>query len=224
MKNIALILASGIGTRCKLGYPKQFAEINGKTILEYTVEKFQNCSLIDYIYIVTNSEYIPQTENRLKSYSKVKKIVAGGETRKESSYNGVFSIEEDECNLLIHDGARPLVTEDIIKNCIKSLSENDAVCTTINSTDTIFVTDDEGYITTIPVRATLKRAQTPQCFKLSLIKKAHTLAKEDKNCNVTDDCGLIYKYKLSKIKTIKGDDLNIKITTPQDIEILKNHL
>lgn len=224
MKNIALILASGTGSRCGLGYPKQFAKINDKCIIQYTIEKFQNNNNIDEIFLVTNVEYVEKLKDLSKNYSKVMNVIAGGETRKDSSYNGISAINEKEANILIHDGVRPLVNDEIINTCIKELNSNSAICTTIDTTDTIFKTDNNGYIEEIPKRNLLKRAQTPQCFKLSIIKKAHELAANDSNCVVTDDCGLIIYYKLAQIKTIQGSINNIKITFPEDIEYAKNFL
>ncbi len=224
MKNIALILASGTGSRFGADCPKQFVEVKGKCILQHTVEKFQNNKNIDEIYLVTNPEYVDEVIKLTKIYPKVKKVTAGGETRKDSSYNGIFSIPYDEANILIHDGVRPLISNEIINNCIKALNTYPAVCVAIDSTDTIYVTDNDGKILNVPNRKTLKRAQTPQCFKLSLIKKAHELARYDKTCVVTDDCGLVMHYELSNIYTVQGSDSNIKITFPDDIEFAKKYL
>ena len=226
MKNVALILASGTGSRCGLGYPKQFAEIKGKPLLMHTISKFQNNSNIDDIVVVTNSEYVDKVKELLLTYpaSKVVNVLAGGETRKDSSYNGINAITYDECNVLIHDGVRPLITDEIINNCIKEMETKSAVCVAIDSTDTIYVTAEDGEIVDVPKRALLKRAQTPQCFKLSLIKKAHEFANNDKNCIVTDDCGLIMQYGLAKVYTTKGDEANIKITFPEDFDFAEKHL
>lgn len=224
MKNIALILASGTGSRFGSECPKQFAQVCGKTILRHTIDKFQNNNLIDSIIIVTNAEYVDKVKSLTEGCPKVCKVIAGGETRKDSSYNGIMSIREDECNVLIHDGVRPLVSEEIISSCISALEYNKAVCVTVDSTDTIFVIDEEGIIKNIPDRKSLKRAQTPQCFKLSIIKKAHELAKNDPTCFVTDDCGLIMHYHLADIKTIEGSEKNIKVTFSEDLEFIKKYL
>lgn len=224
MKNIALILASGTGSRSGLDYPKQFFTVNNKTILEYTVEKFQDNENIDEIILVTNTEYVEKVKSLTKKYSKVVNVLQGGETRKDSSFNGISSIDYPEGNILIHDGVRPLVSDEIINNCISALNRYTAVCTAIPSTDTIYVVDNSNKILNVPQRKTLKRAQTPQCFKLSLIKKAHELAKNDTQCVVTDDCGLVMNYNLSEVYTIDGAESNIKITYPEDIEFFKSHI
>ena len=224
MKNIALILASGTGSRCNLGIPKQFAKINNKTILEYTIDAFETHKLIDEIYIVTSKEFLEKVKELTKNYKKVQKIIQGGETRKDSSYNGISAIKDSEANILIHDGVRPLISKEMISNCIKELEEKQAVCVAIDSTDTIYEINDNNTIKTIPQRKYLKRAQTPQCFKLSLIKKAHELANDDSNCKVTDDCGLVQYYNLTDIYLTQGDENNIKITYKEDLDFVKKQL
>lgn len=224
MKNIALILASGTGARCNLGFPKQFAKINNKTILEYTIDAFNSHNKIDEILLVTSSENIATVEKLSQKYQKVTRVIKGGKTRKDSSYNGITAITEQEANVLIHDGVRPLISEKIISNCIEELETKQAVCVAIDSTDTIFHINDNNIITSIPQRKSLKRAQTPQCFKLSVIKKAHELANNDPNCLVTDDCGLIMHYNLADIHIIEGSENNIKITYKEDLDFVKKIL
>lgn len=224
MKNIALILASGTGSRCNLGIPKQFAKINNKTILEYTINAFETHELIDEIYLVTSKEFLEKVKELTKDYIKVQAVIQGGETRKDSSYNGISAIKDSEANILIHDGVRPLISKDIITNCIKELEEKSAICVAIDSTDTIYEINENNTIKSIPQRKFLKRAQTPQCFKLSLIKKAHELANNDPNCLVTDDCGLVQYYNLTDIYLTQGDENNIKITYKEDLDFVKKQL
>ena len=225
MKNYAVILASGKGTRYGSEIPKQFVKIRGKTIFEHSIEAFQKSEFIDYIVIVVTPEYRDYAEEILlkHNYDKVIKLLNGGEIRKESSYIGVNSIEDKEANVLIHDCARPLVTQKIIKECVESLKEHNAVNVAIPVTDTV-ITVKNNLIESIPERKYLMQSQTPQCFKLSLIKKAHELSKNDSN--FTDDCGLIIKYGLDDIYIVDGDKENIKITYALDMylaeKILKN--
>lgn len=219
MKNTAVILASGTGERSGLNLPKQFFEIDGKTLLEIVVSTFNEHNGIDEILVVTNEDFFEQTKNLLKNFSKVKKVINGGETRQDSSFNGVMAIDE-ECNVLIHDAARVFVSKEIIDACIEGLSAHDAVCTVINSTDTIFKVDGTGKIVDIPERANLRCAQTPQCFRLSLIKKAHEKASE-RGLSVTDDCGLVEAGKLADIYTVLGNSENKKITYSEDFELAK---
>ena len=217
MKNIAIVLASGSGSRYGNELPKQFVKIAGKTIIEHTVNVFETNEAIDEIIIVVTPEYRSVAEEILlrNNYKKVTKILNGGKIRKESSFIGISSIEYDEANVLIHDCARPFLTQKIIYDCIDALKVYAAVDVAIPSADTIIEVNEDNIINSIPIRANLRRGQTPQCFKLSLIKKAHELSKNDSN--FTDDCGLIIKYNLSKVYVVDGSLENINITYPSDI-------
>lgn len=218
LKNYAIILASGTGSRYGSDIPKQFIKIAEKTILEHTIESFEKASQIDEIFVIITPEYRHVAENILSNnnFSKVTKLLNGGETRKDSSYIGINSIEDKEANVLIHDCARPFVTQKIISDCIEALQTHCAIGVAIPTTDTI-IEAENNIISSIPDRSKLMCIQTPQCFKLSLIKKAHELSKNDKN--FTDDCGLVVKYNLAPIHIVNGDTENIKITYPSDIFI-----
>ncbi len=216
MKNYGIILASGTGNRYNSEIPKQFVKIAGKTVFEHTIDIFEKADDIDEIIIVITPDYRHFAENLLlkNNYKKIVKLLNGGETRKESSSIAIHSISEDEANVVIHDCARPFLSQKIIKDCIIALKDYNAVDVAIPSADTIIKVKD-NLIENIPERSYLRRGQTPQCFKLSVIKKAHELSKNDNN--FTDDCGLIIKYGLSDVYVVKGDGENIKITYPEDI-------
>lgn len=216
MKNYAIILASGAGTRCKSDLPKQFIKIGNKTVLEHTLDIFETNRNIDGIIIVITAQYKQKATELTKSYKKIIKITEGGKTRKDSSCIGVNSVKEDNANVLIHDCARPLLSQEVLNNCIEALKNHDAIVTAIPSSDTIIETES-GEVKNIPDRTKLMRVQTPQCFKLSLIKKAHKLSLNDNN--FTDDCGLVLKHDLAKVHIIEGDINNIKITYQQDIKL-----
>ena len=217
LKNYGIILASGSGSRFGADIPKQFVKIAGKTILEHTIEVFEKAEKINEIIVVITPEYrLIAEEILLKNhYKKVTKLLNGGETRKESSYIGISSIDDEEANVLIHDCARPFLTQKIISECIEALDTYNAVDVAIPSTDTIVQINEHNIIKEIPNRAVLRRGQTPQCFKLSIIKKAHELSKND--INFTDDCGLIVRYNLADVYVVDGDVENIKVTYPSDI-------
>ena len=217
LKNYGIILASGSGSRYGADVPKQFVKIAGKTILEHTIDVFEKAQGIDDIIIVITPEYRTMAEEILlkNNYKKVSKLLNGGEIRKESSFIGISSIEDEEANVIIHDCARPFLTQRIISDCIEALKTYDAVDVAIPSADTIIKVDENNVIQNIPHRATLRRGQTPQCFKLSTIKKAHELSKND--TNFTDDCGLVVKYGLGDVYVVEGDVENIKVTYPSDI-------
>lgn len=220
MKNYVIILASGSSNRFGDKIPKQFIEIEGQTILEKSIDAFEKNSNITDIILITNPDYIEYTQNLVKGkFSKLRIIHAGGKTRQESSAIGVSLIKEPNANVLIHDAARPFVSQEIITNCINALETNKAVGVTINSNDTIIKVDENGFIEEIPNRNFLRRVQTPQCFKLDIIKTAHQKALENPELTVTDDCGLVLHFNLAKIAVIEGDEKNLKITHKSDLKL-----
>ena len=223
MKNYAVILASGTGSRFGSDIPKQFIKINDKTILEYSIEAFENADCIDEIVLVITPEYKNDAEKIVKNngYKKLSKIVQGGKERKDSSFNGICAIDDAEANVLIHDCARPFVSQKIIANCVDALDKFDAVCCAIPSTDTVFEIEN-NIIKNIPERKSVMRAQTPQGFKLSVIKKAHELSQNDNN--FTDDCGLVVRYNLCEVGIVLGSENNLKITYPNDLFIAQKIL
>ena len=225
MKNIAIILASGTGERFGEKIPKQFYKFEGKTILEHSIDAFENNKNIDEIILVTNPKFRDLAEEILKNndYKKVTKLLNGGKTRVESSYVGTSEAPE-ESNVLIHDAVRAFVTQKIIDDNIEALKKYEAVGTAIDTVDTIIQVDKNNVITAIPPRKFLKRVQTPQSFRANLIKKAHEMALKDEDANFTDDCGLILRYNLAPIHIVDGDELNIKITHKNDLNIIKNML
>lgn len=220
MKNTAIILASGTGARSGLDQPKQFFEIGGKTLLEHSLLAFENHPQISEIIVVAHADFLERTKSLTNGFKKVTKVIAGGATRQESSYNGVFAVEDvtkGDNNVLIHDAVRAFVTEEIISACIEGLKAHEAVCTAVETSDTILEVDEAGKITGVPPRGGLRCAQTPQCFRLDLIRHAHELVRE-KGQSVTDDCGLILSNNLANIYIVKGSNENIKITYQQDLE------
>lgn len=212
-----VILASGLGTRFSDDLPKQFAKVAGKTVLEHTIEVFEKSNHIDRTIIVITPQYRHILEEILlkNHYSKVCKVLNGGDTRKESSSIAISSIDEEDAFVMIHDCARPFLSDDIIKNCVDALKNYDAVDVAIPSADTLIEVSEDKIIKNIPERKFMRRGQTPQCFKLSLIKKAHELSKGDEN--FTDDCGLVVKHNLAPVYVVDGESKNFKVTMPEDI-------
>ena len=215
--NYAIILASGKGERAGGNIPKQFIEIKGKTILEYTISAFEKNKKTDKIILVVNEEWVEFCTKF--NFSKLYKVVKGGPRRQDSSKIGVDLVEEDDAKVLIHDGARPFVTDKIIDNCYDALNFYNAVDTGIEATDTTVQVDENRILTNILDRKTLIRCQTPQGFKSGLIKKAHKMALE-KNFEVTDDVSLIVKLNLDKVYVVEGSEKNLKITYKDDIKLL----
>ena len=225
--NIALILAAGSGTRMgNADKPKQFLPIYGKPLMVHTIEAFEAHDEVDAIVIVTNDIYIDQVKVWCKQYdlSKVKAVTAGGNSRQISVYNGLMAVKEiaesDNDIILIHDAARPLISNKIISDNISACKEHDAVDTVIKASDTIIRSTDEQTISDIPNRSELYQGQTPQTFKLSLIIEAHEAAKSGVVGNVTDDARLVLSLG-KKVFLVEGSKQNFKITTFDDLMMLK---
>jgi len=223
IKNIAIILAGGSGSRFGLNIPKQFAKVAGKTLIEHTLDTFQKNSLIDEICIVIKSEWIDKIEEIIinGNYSKVKKVLNGGEERKDSSLCAINAYKTEEnasnYNMIFHDAVRPFVTDGIIQKCIEGLSHYSSIDVAIPATDTI-IEVKKLVITNIPNRSDMMQGQTPQCFKLKTILDAYEIAENDSNLKATDDCGIIRKYlPEEEIYVVEGSVENIKITYEQDI-------
>jgi len=221
MKNIAIILAGGVGSRFGLDIPKQFAKLAGKSIIEHTITTFEQHPLIDEICIVIHPDWVWKIEEivNVNNFSKVKKILSGGKERKDSSLSAIeaYSLEAKELNMIFHDAVRPFVDNRIIDSCIENLKHYKAIDVAIPATDTIIEVHDK-IITNIPKRSDMMQGQTPQCFKLSTIKQAYEEAQKDENFMPTDDCGVVRKYlPTEEIFVVEGSLKNIKITHAQDI-------
>lgn len=223
MKNIAIILAGGSGSRMGGETPKQFLKVAGKKIIEHTIDVFEKNENIDEIAIVCKSDYISDMEQIVVSneYKKVKKILQGGKERYLSSLSAILAYDSDEDNLIFHDAVRPMVNNRIIDDCIAALQQYDAIDVAIPATDTIIQVNDENCITNIPVRDTLRSGQTPQCFKRGVIKKAYDLALKDPDFKTTDDCGVVRHYLPDvKVYIVPGEVFNMKITYMEDLFLL----
>jgi len=221
-KNLVVILAGGSGSRIDNDVPKQFLLLKGKTVLQHTVEKFENHAAIDHIFLVTNSEFYEKTGKiiRESGYGKVVKILEGGAVRQDSSRIGVTAAGAGNYeNVFIHDAARPFVSKKIIDDILEKLGTYSAVNVAIMSPDTIVRVDENHLVKDVPDRKYLRRVQTPQGFKLELIRKAHRLARENGITNATDDCSLVLRLKLAEVYVVEGSPLNIKITYPIDLHI-----
>ena len=225
--NIALILAAGSGSRMgNTDKPKQFLPIYGKPLMVHTIEAFEMHDEVDAVVISTNEEYIDQVKVWCKQYdlSKVKMIVAGGDSRQISVYNGLQAVKKlanGDDIVLIHDSARPLISQKIISDNIKGAESFGAVDTVIHATDTIVESKDGEKISNIPNRKELYQGQTPQTFKYEIILKAHKQKLD--NIEVTDDCKLVHHMGI-KIHFVPGSRRNFKITYQEDLDILKAFL
>lgn len=224
MKNIAIILAAGKGKRMKADKNKQFLQIKGKPILYHTLNAFSLCNEIDEIVLVAAKEEIDYCKKEIvKKYNfhKVKYIIEGGKERQDSVLNGLLAIENSDCDIvLIHDGARPFVNNNIIENCISYSKKYGATACGVNVKDTIKIKDKNNFSIDTPNRESLFAVQTPQGFKYNLILDCHKKIKELKLI-VTDDTMVVEKFN-NKVFLYEGSYNNIKITTPEDLILGEN--
>ncbi len=220
MKTYALILAGGIGSRMNSTIPKQFLHLEGEPVLAHTLRKFNAHKLIDGIVLVMHADYVAEGKKIAENagIDKLLKIIPGGSSRKQSSFNGVMALPEEESYVLIHDAARPFVSERIITDCCEILKNCQAASTVVESTDTVYLTDDENIVDSIPDRARVAMVQTPQCFHRSIIAEAHRLGAEDMELNFTDDSGMVHHYGLADVHCVRGEFANRKITVPEDLQ------
>ncbi|MDU2266516.1 2-C-methyl-D-erythritol 4-phosphate cytidylyltransferase [Clostridium celatum] len=214
----AIILAGGKGKRMGASVSKQFIELKGKPIIYYTIKKFEENKNIDNIVVVLPPDEVSYfKEEILKKYSlKIDKIVLGGTERQDSVYNALKSIADTETDIvLIHDGARPFISNRIINDGIKYANEYGAAAPGVMPKDTIKVKNENNFSINTPDRSSLVAIQTPQVFKYKEILKCHEKVKVNKEV-VTDDTMVVEKYGY-KVYLYKGEYTNIKVTTPEDL-------
>ena len=226
MMNIAVIFAGGSGKRMHTkSRPKQFLEYQGKPIIIYTLELFDNHPMIDGIVVACVEEWIPFLEKMLKKFeiNKVRKIVPGGTTGQDSIYMGLVAAKEcskgEDDIVLIHDGVRPLITEQTITDNIEKVREEGSCITCIPATETFGVTQEDGGLE-IPTRDNSLIARAPQSFYLKDILAAHEKAKAEGRNDFIDSCTMMHHYGY-KLGRVIGPMENIKITTPTDYFIFK---
>lgn len=223
-KITAIVLAAGSGSRMKSKTKKQFMEIKGKPVIWYSLFEFEK-SRVDEIILVTGKEDIDYCKKEIvEKYNlkKIKNVVAGGSERYESVYNGLKEVTGNI--VLIHDGARPLINNEIIERSIEGTIKSDACVVGVPVKDTIKRANKEGYIIDTPNRSELWITKTPQSFKTDLVKMAYKKMKEElekgnTTLNITDDAMVVEEFTTNQVRFVQGDYKNIKVTTPEDIDI-----
>ena len=215
----AVVLAAGQGRRMGTDLPKQFLPLCGKPVLWYSLNCFQNSGLTDRIVLVTGKEWIGYCEEEIvQKYglSKVKTITEGGENRYDSVYNGLKACADTEF-VMIHDGARPFITDEILSRGLLGAEKTGACVIGMPSKDTVKIADQEGFIKETPQRSSVWIIQTPQVFRYSLIREAYRRIMESGTVNVTDDAMVVEQTLGTKIALAEGSYENLKVTTPDDL-------
>ena len=220
LKNVAVILAGGVGTRIGLGIPKQLIKIAGRTILEHTIGVFDAHPQVDEIIVMMASGHLDSATAIVRDggFRKVVDVLEGAGTRSHTTMRALDRLGEADCNVLLHDAVRPLVTTRIIGDCFQALQTHRAVDVAIPSADTIIEVTEANTIRAVPPRAMLRRGQTPQAFRASVIKEAYAHAMRDPDFTATDDCSVVLRYLPDEpIWVVQGDERNMKVTEPIDV-------
>ena len=235
MRNIAVILAGGVGSRMGGSEPKQFLSLGGRTVIEHSIETFANHPSIDEVAVVIHPDWRGRMEEIAARgrWEKLRKIVDGGSERYMSSLNAIMAYidEPDDTNLLLHDAARPFMSAAIVDRVVAALERHEAVGVAVPSTDTVWEVHPDfdavevgRFVARIPERRLMWRAQTPQAFRLPLIRDAYQRALQDPQFRATDDCGVVRKYMPgTKITVVEGEGRNMKLTNAEDLPVLQKY-
>ena len=226
MKCTAIILAAGQGKRMQSKIQKQFLEIQGYPVLYYSLRCFQESPLIQDIILVTGEESISYCKEEIVQkygFTKVSAVIPGGKERYDSVYAGLCECRDCEY-VLIHDGARPFVTEEILKRGLQKVKETGACVIGMPSKDTVKVADEADFVSETPDRKRVWTVQTPQIFSYDLIRGAYESIRKKDMTGVTDDAMVVEQETGTKILLVEGSYQNIKITTPEDLDVAETFL
>ena len=230
--NTAVVLSAGKGKRMQSKIHKQYLLIDNKPVIYYSLKVFED-SFIDSVVLVVGKdeeEYCRKEIIEKYGFKKVKAIVQGGKERYHSVCNGINAICWDCDYVFIHDGARPFVTQEILERAYEQVAKDNACVVGMPSKDTVKIADNDGYVSTTPQRARVWTVQTPQVFSASLICYAYEelgrREKEllDRGIQITDDAMVVEEICGRKVRLTEGSYENMKLTTPEDLEIAETFL
>lgn len=225
---VGVVLAGGVGRRVGGPVPKQLLHLAGRPIIEHSLDAFEAADVIDEILVVMAPDFVDEARAIVdaRGYAKVGGVLAGGAERCDSTMRALEAIGEtgDDTRVLLHDAVRPLVRPEVIAGCAAALEDHEAVAVAVPSSDTVVVVDNDVIVAT-PDRATLRRQQTPQGFRLGTIRAAYARACADPAFTATDDCGVVLRYLPGvPIHVVPGSEDNIKITHPDDLVVAEQLL
>lgn len=220
--NRAIVVAAGVGRRFKNKNGKQFVDLLGRPLISYGIESIHLCRSVDAITLVTNEETIDACRRDVVDkfgFSKVENIIAGGESRQESVYLGLMSLNDSTDKVIIHDGARPNISVEKIEEVVEAATIDNGAILAVPVTDTIKLAGKMDTIANTLEREGLWSAQTPQVFDYHVLMEAHVLAIAD-DYHGTDDASLVERLG-RPVKVMFGDYENLKVTTPGDLDMIK---
>ena len=218
----AIVLSAGQGKRMETSTQKQYLELEGKPIIYYSLKVFEDSQIIDDIVLVVGEgqkEYVCEEILNKYGFSKVRAVVYGGKERYDSVWQGILALTAQQGYVFIHDGARPFVDEDILNRAYDTVIRHGACAAGMPSKDTIKLVDDESFTVKTPKRKYMWVVQTPQVFESSLITDAYSKLMREDSANVTDDAMVVEQMMKVPVKLFEGSYENIKITTPEDLEV-----
>jgi ribitol-5-phosphate 2-dehydrogenase (NADP+) / D-ribitol-5-phosphate cytidylyltransferase len=230
-RNTAVLLAGGVGTRAGLGFPKQLVEVAGRPLMEHTLAVFDAHPDVDDIVVLMVPGHLDAVRRMVRSggYTKVREVLEGADSRSATTVRALDALGVEDRKVLLHDAVRPLVPAGVIAGCFAALDSYDAVTVAIPSADTIIEVGPDDTIRGVPPRATLRRVQTPQGFRLAVIRAAYARAAADGGVGggveVTDDCSVVLRYAPEvPIGVVPGDERNMKVTGPVDVRLVEQLL
>ena len=220
-KITAIVLAAGQGKRMHSKIQKQFLEIQDHPVLYYSLKCFQDSPLIQDIVLVTGEDMISYCKREIVEryqFTKVTEVIAGGKERYDSVYRGLLACKDCEY-VFIHDGARPFITEEILERGMFGVQETGACVVGMPSKDTVKISDEADFVKETPDRSRVWTVQTPQIFSYELIRRAHESIRKKDMTTITDDAMVVEQESGIKVRLVEGSYQNIKITTPEDLDI-----
>jgi ribitol-5-phosphate 2-dehydrogenase (NADP+) / D-ribitol-5-phosphate cytidylyltransferase len=222
LPTVAVVLAGGSGVRLGHAVPKQLMKVAGKPIIQHTLEIFERSPSVDEVLVLMAPGYLAEVDDIVTAAGlrKVRKVLEGGATRSETTQIAL-AVAPEECKILLHDAVRPLLSERVIADCVEALQSYDAVDVAIPSADTIIVVDGNDHIAEIPDRSKMRRGQTPQGFRASILRQAYARAQQDPTFTATDDCGIVAHFLPEvEIYVVAGEEANMKVTHPIDLYLV----
>jgi len=220
----AIVLSAGQGKRMGASVQKQYIELDGKPVIYYTLKVFQDSEIIDDIVLVVGKDQVSYVKEEIVDgygFTKVRTIVEGGKERYDSVWEGLKTIGVKDGYVFIHDGARLFVNEDILRRGYETVKQYRACVAGMPSKDTIKLVDEDTFASATPERKYVWAVQTPQIFETSLIKEAYFKIMQGDASGVTDDAMVVEQTMSVPVKLFEGSYENIKITTPEDLDIAK---